>query len=650
MSEREHASGEAARLASGGDAQEEQMRTVLTAAYPAREPSEALRQRVAELAARHDSRTVGTAGRMVRRWAPLRLALGMAAATVLAFVLVGLVPTWTAAQVLRRAEAAMEGVRNAHVITWRVAADGRRRKASESWYQGDHYRSEELPQGRIQVFAGGKLWTYEPKLNKVTVRRRDSPFGYAPSGFSLKSMARDFARWGWRDRIRVLGDATLHGRAARQVVIERAVEPVRILVTVDAVTDLPIESTVQLRQDGKWTTQATNEHRFDERLPKSLFAPTFPKSATLFDADEGQAFWERRLAKGIARQHVGDREIVIRDLQVNSEGDVFVLYTAGKYLADERATGNYLAGRDWKIKLEDEFGTVYLWHGGEYWPTMAKPHPRLPNGYVFNGERIEGDWWTPLEPQSPWKPRKFTLRFLVSPENVHGARDEPRVQAQYTEKAVFTLPVDKPATALIPDYMPYMAHGPWQAHSLRRGQAQKRAHYYRFEQEDLPRAVEYYHQILRERDERARETGQPSFDTQTWFDLGQSLHRLGRKEEARAAYEQAVREAIYPGYPRDEARKALEALKADLSLQRGSRPPAFSATDLDGQRQSPARYQGQVLVIDFWQPGGKGWLSERKRLKALYEKYHDSGLAVLSVSLSEDRDQLREIVKEHQLA
>src|SRR5205807_1778798 len=115
---------------------------------------------------------------------------------------------------------------------------------------------EDAGGNRTQVFADGQLWSYEPKLSKVTLRRQGGPFGHDPSGFSLKAMARDYARWGWRDTFRLLDDTTANGRRVRRVLIEHTgFEPNRILMLVDVATGLPVQGEIRFVRDGQWLPQ-----------------------------------------------------------------------------------------------------------------------------------------------------------------------------------------------------------------------------------------------------------------------------------------------------------------------------------------------------------------------------------------------------------
>src|SRR5437879_2982509 len=156
MTDRERMTKGAAPDASGEDPREARLQALFTAAEPTADPSETLRRRVAEMAARHESRAPRRRA-MTRpggwHWTPWRLGLGLAAATALAMIGVGLAPMWVAAHVLQRAEAAAGEVENAHVVTWTIGPDGSRRKTREDWQQGDRSRTWDLGGERVSLIS-----------------------------------------------------------------------------------------------------------------------------------------------------------------------------------------------------------------------------------------------------------------------------------------------------------------------------------------------------------------------------------------------------------------------------------------------------------------------------------------------------------------
>jgi hypothetical protein len=350
---------------------------------------------------------------------------------------------------MRRVESAITDVRSAHLAIWSIAEGGRRTKVREIWYQAGRWRMEDVRSHEVQVFADGKLWHYEPETRRVTVRKAAGPAAYNPSGFTVTAMKRDHARWGWRDQLRMLDRTSVGGRPARQFIIELAHLPERSLLLVDAATDLPIRTELQREVDGRWVTEGVVEHRFNERLPARLFRPKFPNSGRVSDLDAGRRRWSQRLAKGIARRRVEQRPIVIRDLKVNGEDDVFVLYTASKFPG-----GVY---GDWEVDLTDEFGTRYL-PGSDFQPYAGTDTPISNHwaGYRFDGEKLKGRWWAPLTSQRRGNMRRFTLTFHVVPINhryIHLKRQGKPLpeNADYSIRTAFRFRVDRPTAELLPE-------------------------------------------------------------------------------------------------------------------------------------------------------------------------------------------------------
>jgi hypothetical protein len=634
------------------DPREARLQALFTAAQPTAEPSSDLQRRLADLAARAPSVAPGrhrTGRRIATHWTPWRVGFGLIAAAGLALVWTAFAPIWVAAQVLRRAEDAAGAVSTAHVVTWTIGPAGSRRKASELWQQGTRSRSEDYVEQRVRMIADGRMWVYEPKLNKVTVQSWTHASAAGSTAPTLQQMLRDSARCGWNE-IRRLPDTFVLGRRAHQVAIQRAGWHERGLLRVDAGTSLPVDIAFQLETDGQWITHTVMEPRYSDPLPPGIFQPNFPRTAQRFDLDHGRAEWERYLARGIARQQVGERTIVIRDIQVNAEGDLFFLYTAGKYSTDDNLRAEtYFADRDWKVEVKDDLGTFYQWYTDE-WASNRHMGPGAPAPFTFNGERLEGDWWIPAAPQMPWKPRRFTITFRANPVNLHDDPHAPARKAEYTATAVFTLSVAAPATALIPDYMAYMPEGSmFNEPFMRASHERSRAFYARYEQPDLAKALAHYQAIIRMHQEQARQTGQPVLDPQTWMDMGHVLRQMGRKQEARSAFEEATRDALYPDAQRRMAKEALEAVNRDLAWSVGRTASSFAGTDLDGRPQSPQRYRGQVLLINVWGTGDEKESADLPTLRALHDRYRRQGLAILGVGLSSDEPAFRKFVKERAL-
>lgn len=640
---------------------EERLRALFAAADPPVKPSEALRQRVAAVTAPGalpSSRREGRSRSVSHRWRPLRLGLGLAGAAALAFAAVGVIPTLVAAQALRRMQAAISDARSMHEVAWYLRPDGSRTKRYESWYQGGRWRLEDLQRGCTDVFANGRLWSYDHRANTVCLRRTSGPFGYTPSGFSRAAMKRDFARWNWPYHVRLLGSARSGGRLARQVVIDHGDQPFRDLLLVDAATDLPMRSESQRQAEGRWITEAIAEFRFNEPLPESLFRPRFPSAAKQEDWDEDRETWRQRLSRGIARLWVARRLIVVRDLWVNANGDVFLLYTASK------APGGVYG--DWQVDLADDRGGRYREAGGleptvNFGPRFKGSPPWT--GFTFDGERLKGKWWAAIQAEHPWRPRRFALTFHVVPIDHPKLprRPDGRVlgEAEYTVRGSFRLPVQQAGSALVPPYMPFMA-ALMDDDQIRRHEAEARASFYRQVNDpmqigdlgrggrhpgDFAKALACYQEIVRLEEDQARRSGETPHDPGVWTNIGKVLYRLDRYSEARAAWERAIRESVSNDWSRQEPQGLVKGIDSVTAWTPGQPAPHAFGTDLAGRRHSVEEYRDRVLLIALW----SRFAHELPQIKALNDRFPPAEFAVLGVCIDINRRDLMQVVQAQRL-
>lgn len=523
----------------------------LAHAFPdAGAPSDDLKRRVRLLAARHDEQRTRRA--LWRRRFRAGLAL-VGAATVLAAALIA-APRLRAAATLEQMARAMDNTRSAHMTTWQVSENAPPAKSGETWYQNGRWRIENKQ--NVQIYANGVLWTYEPQAALARFQRNaDGPFAFNGSGFSLAATLRDFARFGWlrRMEIRELGDMTQSdGRRVRRISVRQDSEPAgRMVLLVDTQTDLLVGIEYQ-RSDGEsnmgWTTVQRSDIRYNEALAAGFFAPDFPPETRVLDVAAGRQQWERRLARGLARRRVGERTLVVRDVQVNAGGDVFVLYTAGAHPDDMNDSG--------QVTLTDEFGTPYvrrILDGFQPYLFGRRTNP----GYVFGGEKLEGVWWTPKTEQTqPWKPRRLRLTFRVSPIVRHESWDDwekakanvkPGEPLPLAGKALLDVPkqnaafsffVARPAATLLPEYMPYMGY-PLDGYVVQIRRATARADHFRDTERNFARALACYREAIALGEAHSRDTGQPLAQPDEWFAVYEVLRALGRNDEARAALERA---------------------------------------------------------------------------------------------------------------
>jgi outer membrane lipoprotein-sorting protein len=431
---------------------------------------------------------------------------------------------------MERLENAVSDVKSAHQVWWKIGPDGARSKEAETWYQEGEWRIETDDENRpsVQIYNGGRLYSYDKKTDKVTYWRAKGPFGFNPSGFSIKAMIGDEGRWGWKDRIERQGRGVLNGRAVEKVLVLRANEPDRTLISVDSRTDRPIRMETETERGGEWITSGLAEMEYDRPIPPSAFDPRgVSKTATFFNRDEGKRLWGEKLAKGIAKRRLGSRTVVLRDVQVNDDGDVFILYTAGSPV-DPWAGFAFNVG---SIGVTDNLGTRYITTDCSLSPVeFSSSAP--PKGYVFERAMLEGVWFAPLEPMKK-RARSLTITFAT-----------PKVR----RPAVFVFPLRSPTVSVVPEWMPYMGYGPRRDWEIAFYQAKARAQQFR-RNGDHAKAAEMFREALK--------VGKWDNNADTLCDLGDELAALGDKAGALESYRKAQDQPALQQEERDRIARGM---------------------------------------------------------------------------------------------
>ncbi|HEX8236267.1 MAG TPA: hypothetical protein VF600_09950 [Abditibacteriaceae bacterium] len=466
--------------------EEQNLQKLFQAADVAAAPSAALSGRVARLSAQHQKKLQHrhSRRRVVRR------SVALCGAVTLVLFTIRATPFVMAELFIRRVEAAVSKVHSVHVVMWKSLENGERVRISELWQQGGSFRMESWPEettGRtrqVQILRTGKLWTYSPKSNKVTVQRQKALFGTGDPDFSGTGIIRELTRVSMaRNSLRVNTEyTTANGQPARRIHIQTTgpMESYRVSLLVDDASDLPVTMSMEVTQvsTGKVLKMVSN-FGFNRPLQAKLFEPAFPKSVRLLDLDKDKEEWRKRLAKGIASRKVGERTIVIRDVRVNKEGHVFVLYTAGRKLVGKRFYELKKQGfddfTDWTVESwHDDRGTQYdRSQESPFVPTreiQLNPLNPLPNGFVYNGEKLEGLWLVPLKPQRFPRPTRLTFTMRINPRPWRLLNNNELHTQREGRTVTFTLPIHTREPDLVPDYMRHMNQGPWNDKEVLRAQ------------------------------------------------------------------------------------------------------------------------------------------------------------------------------------
>lgn len=78
--------------------------------------------------------------------------------------------------------------------------------------------------------------------------------------------------------------------------------------------------------------------------------------------------------------------------------------------------------------------------------------------------------------------------------------------------------------------------------------------------------------------------------------------------------------------------------ESELRTTKGVKPPDFNLPTPDGKQIALSSLGNKVVIIDFWASWCKPCRAENPNLVALYNKYRDKGLEIISVSIDEVKD------------
>ncbi|MBR1485266.1 MAG: AhpC/TSA family protein [Prevotella sp.] len=99
---------------------------------------------------------------------------------------------------------------------------------------------------------------------------------------------------------------------------------------------------------------------------------------------------------------------------------------------------------------------------------------------------------------------------------------------------------------------------------------------------------------------------------------------------------------------RAEVKELREMLASALSTEKGQKMADFELADTEGTAVSAMSIIGQneLTIIDFWASWCGPCRQEMPNMVALYKDYRDKGLAILGVSLDEDKDAWTKAIKQ----
>ena len=123
-------------------------------------------------------------------------------------------------------------------------------------------------------------------------------------------------------------------------------------------------------------------------------------------------------------------------------------------------------------------------------------------------------------------------------------------------------------------------------------------------------------------------TGQPGFDAEL---ANEALTAVSQDIKAKSC-NQSVLQNI---------KSKLNTASLSQNLKIGSKAPDFTAPNPDGDMVTLSKMLGKITILDFWASWCKPCRIENPNFVRIYEKYHNKGLEIISVSLDRENQKQR---------
>lgn len=256
-----------------------------------------------------------------------RLTFAMAGVTCAALAIVLLAPRASAFVECNRIAAAADALPEWHLETFTPDINGALVKSGETWCRDGHVR--ELKQfGQVEVFEGGGSSISYVKGADHAIRNLGK--NAASQVKSLSGFVQELKRSNSLIGLTVDHDIAIDGRTATRVSTESKREPVRLSIYADPKTDVPFLGTVEERTANGWHVE--RRVVIDTRaVQQNEVALDLPKSVQIIEESDLESSWRNKLGKPIAvfPSHTGRSHVAIRDVWMNRDGLIFVMFTNG---------------------------------------------------------------------------------------------------------------------------------------------------------------------------------------------------------------------------------------------------------------------------------------------------------------------------------
>ena len=122
------------------------------------------------------------------------------------------------------------------------------------------------------------------------------------------------------------------------------------------------------------------------------------------------------------------------------------------------------------------------------------------------------------------------------------------------------------------------------------------------------------------------------------FYLAEAYKQSGKIDDAEAEYKLLLKSyGDVDQQLTSMVQQNLSMMDSERRMKVGSSPVDFAVTSITGEKLSPQKFKGKVLLLDFWATWCAPCRQEMPNVIKVYDRYKDRGFEIVGISLDRDR-------------